>query len=729
MNVQVAMKRRSSNTLFIIGFVIFAALVAFMSVNAYTLPPWASRIRAELGDRDAQSHLGFMYSKGVYIEKDSAEAVKWWKRAAAQGNVQTAFNIGVTYEHGNGVPRNDVEAEKWYRISAKGGYPEAQNNLGGFYLNGRGGLRQNVAKAREWYQKAADQGYELAIDNLKRVQETLIPLSEGSNGIDRALEDAGKKKFNFIDYDWISSKPPREPKTVTKDGFSKAFDVLCDSDLRFASSTMGREMAGLAPLKQRAGDFQMIGETCLSPIEGLALNDVPAPIRLQQSNYNTTLVLHPDFPLPHLCRIDPATETKEIKNEILSKMHISEQEYAMRRLAVEKSSIFTAAYFGHLDAVKNHIAQANDYDEVLRSPIEYAIRGRHFEIFKYLLEHGVSPDVIVGGSPMFPPQISLIREVIRPSMEEFLNFLMKFHPKIDYSVLFSAAALGNFALAEKWIKADVPVSRNELFELASRIPYRAPGALAFLKILLSKGLTVKEIEKETPCETSKGPMGHCGFPLVCTMIRAGNIEGLKFTLAAGGDPNGVSIQRPLQCAAEAGNVEAITILLDAGADPHLKNRKGGTFLAYAKDETDKKKLSDILSQRNIHVSTKMPAELIDPFVVNVADAQDPSMYDQKTFHRLLTPQQKSDIVQAANEGNDIAQSILARMYSEGWGIEQSNVQAFLWYSLAAKSSDQDMWGAKIGTSGLKFVTDKMTPEQISEGERLLKSWKPTPAQE
>ncbi len=44
---------------------------------------------------------------------------------------------------------------------AEGGDAESQNNLGLRYDQGKG-VEQNHAKAAEWYQKAAEQGYEKA---------------------------------------------------------------------------------------------------------------------------------------------------------------------------------------------------------------------------------------------------------------------------------------------------------------------------------------------------------------------------------------------------------------------------------------------------------------------------------------------------------------------------------------------------------------------------------------
>ena len=49
---------------------------------------------AEEGNSNAQMMLGFMYDQGRSVPKDSAEAVKWLRKSAKQGNIgaQTTLN-------------------------------------------------------------------------------------------------------------------------------------------------------------------------------------------------------------------------------------------------------------------------------------------------------------------------------------------------------------------------------------------------------------------------------------------------------------------------------------------------------------------------------------------------------------------------------------------------------------------------------------------------------------
>ncbi|MDO4819232.1 MAG: tetratricopeptide repeat protein, partial [Prevotella sp.] len=73
-----------------------------------------------------------------YNAKNYTEAVKWFRKAAEQGDAQAQHNLGVCYANGRGVTKSDTEAVKWYRKAAEQGLAEAQLNLGVCYANGRG---------------------------------------------------------------------------------------------------------------------------------------------------------------------------------------------------------------------------------------------------------------------------------------------------------------------------------------------------------------------------------------------------------------------------------------------------------------------------------------------------------------------------------------------------------------------------------------------------------------
>ena len=69
--------------------------------------------------------------------------------------------MGLCYYYGRGVVEDEAKAREWFEKSAEQGYSYAQYELGRCYQRGRGG-GVNISKAREWYQKAAEQGHQAA---------------------------------------------------------------------------------------------------------------------------------------------------------------------------------------------------------------------------------------------------------------------------------------------------------------------------------------------------------------------------------------------------------------------------------------------------------------------------------------------------------------------------------------------------------------------------------------
>ncbi|WP_314252108.1 tetratricopeptide repeat protein, partial [Eikenella halliae] len=83
--------------------------------------------------------------------------VRWYRKAAEQGDAEAQFNLGAMYATGRGVRQNYAEAGKWFRQAAEQGYAEAQYNLGAMYFTG-GGVHQDFHLSKEWFGKACDGG-------------------------------------------------------------------------------------------------------------------------------------------------------------------------------------------------------------------------------------------------------------------------------------------------------------------------------------------------------------------------------------------------------------------------------------------------------------------------------------------------------------------------------------------------------------------------------------------
>jgi len=112
----------------------------------------AARARAAAGDVIAQFSLGsFLYYGG----SDTAQAVEWIRRAAAQGYAPAELHMGQIYDFGFGVPQSDRDALAWYRKAAGHGSAAAERTIGEFCLKGRG-VAADAAEAARWFQRGAD---------------------------------------------------------------------------------------------------------------------------------------------------------------------------------------------------------------------------------------------------------------------------------------------------------------------------------------------------------------------------------------------------------------------------------------------------------------------------------------------------------------------------------------------------------------------------------------------
>ena len=82
--------------------------------------------------------------------------------------------MGVLYAYGEGVPQDFAEASKWYRKAADQGNAKAQYHLGLMYAKGRS-VPQDLVQALMWLDLAAAQGDALAARSGDRVAAKMTP--------------------------------------------------------------------------------------------------------------------------------------------------------------------------------------------------------------------------------------------------------------------------------------------------------------------------------------------------------------------------------------------------------------------------------------------------------------------------------------------------------------------------------------------------------------------------
>ena len=69
-----------------------------------------------------------MHSLGEGVPENDAEAVRWYRLAAEQGNASAQYSLGIMYAYGNGVPLNTVRAYVWFSVAAAQGKESARTN-------------------------------------------------------------------------------------------------------------------------------------------------------------------------------------------------------------------------------------------------------------------------------------------------------------------------------------------------------------------------------------------------------------------------------------------------------------------------------------------------------------------------------------------------------------------------------------------------------------------------
>jgi len=85
--------------------------------------------RAEEGDAAAGNLVGIHYYLGVGVERDFAEAARWFTRAARAGDANGQRNLGMMHLRGLGVAQDYQRAYGWLYLAHEGGNPSARRFL------------------------------------------------------------------------------------------------------------------------------------------------------------------------------------------------------------------------------------------------------------------------------------------------------------------------------------------------------------------------------------------------------------------------------------------------------------------------------------------------------------------------------------------------------------------------------------------------------------------------
>jgi uncharacterized protein len=126
--------------------------------------------QAAASSRRAMFALGRAYA----ANRQTAEAIAAWRKAADKGSSAAMVELGVSYATGTGVAKDDAQARKLFEKAAQSGNPRAVSNLAA--LGGAGGSAPaDPAQTRTLLGKAAE-------TNAEAQYQLGLMLSEGEGG-------------------------------------------------------------------------------------------------------------------------------------------------------------------------------------------------------------------------------------------------------------------------------------------------------------------------------------------------------------------------------------------------------------------------------------------------------------------------------------------------------------------------------------------------------------------
>lgn len=129
---------------------------------------------AKLGDEEAQVEIGYDFAYGMTVDCDTAEALRWWKRAYKQGSWAAAFNLGMFYRDA----REWMKAVKWFERAVEAGDEDGLVEVAKIHLR-YGGDRDAGLRSLKLAEKAKKRLTEPARLDLKRIATEQAGLTRG----------------------------------------------------------------------------------------------------------------------------------------------------------------------------------------------------------------------------------------------------------------------------------------------------------------------------------------------------------------------------------------------------------------------------------------------------------------------------------------------------------------------------------------------------------------------
>ena len=159
------------------------------------------RKAAEQGNTEAQHVLGECYLNGFGVEQDKEEAVKWLKKAAELGNTEAYYYLGVVYSDSDDPEYYDFdEALKWYSKGAETDDGSCMDSIGVLYS-----LEDNDVEACKWYRKAMHAGHGMGTYHLAECYYDGMGVEQDEEKAIRIMHKASELGESMAD-EWLETK-------------------------------------------------------------------------------------------------------------------------------------------------------------------------------------------------------------------------------------------------------------------------------------------------------------------------------------------------------------------------------------------------------------------------------------------------------------------------------------------------------------------------------------------
>ena len=141
----------------------------YRGLDDYNQALYWARKAAQTDNADSHEFIGMAYLNGMGVKQDTEEGIKWLESAAEYGSASAQFTLGdilMGNDYGANVEVDPERSFKYLMMAAQQEHAEAMFCVGLCYSSGKGTPKDNDA-SMEWIRKAAEMGFEPAIEFLK----------------------------------------------------------------------------------------------------------------------------------------------------------------------------------------------------------------------------------------------------------------------------------------------------------------------------------------------------------------------------------------------------------------------------------------------------------------------------------------------------------------------------------------------------------------------------------